>query len=90
MAKFDKWDHRFIEMVNLVAQWSSCFQENRKIGAVIVKNKRVLTDVYKRQGLGISFQNPLCRHYALPKKPRDRQSALPRRLPSPASPYVAS
>ena len=46
MAKFDKWDHRFIEMVNLVAQWSSCFQENRKIGAVIVKNKR---DVYKRQ-----------------------------------------
>ena len=46
MAKFDKWDHRFIEMVNLVAQWSSCFQENRKIGAVIVKNKRVLTTGY--------------------------------------------
>ncbi len=46
MAKFDKWDHRFIEMVNLVAQWSSCFQKNRKIGAVIVKNKRVLTTGY--------------------------------------------
>ena len=46
MAKFDKWDHLFIEMVNLVAQWSSCFQENRKIGAVIVKNKRVLTTGY--------------------------------------------
>ena len=29
MAEFDKWDHRFIQMVNLVAQWSSCFQENR-------------------------------------------------------------
>ena len=46
MAEFDKWDHRFIQMVNLVAQWSSCFQENRKIGAVIVKNKRVLTTGY--------------------------------------------
>ena len=46
MANFDKWDHRFIQMVNLVAEWSSCFQENRKIGAVIVKNKRVLTTGY--------------------------------------------
>ncbi len=46
MAGFDKWDHRFMEMVHLVAQWSSCFQENRKIGAVIVKNKRVMTTGY--------------------------------------------
>lgn len=46
MAEFDKWDHRFIQMVNLVAQWSSCYQENRKIGAVIVKNKRVMTTGY--------------------------------------------
>lgn len=44
--KFDKWDDRFIEMVQLVASWSSCFQENRKIGAVIVRDKRILTTGY--------------------------------------------
>ena len=42
----DKWDKRFMEMAHLVATWSSCYQDNRQIGAVIVKNKRVLTTGY--------------------------------------------
>lgn len=46
MASFDKWDVRFMEMVKLVGSWSSCYQENRKIGAVIVRDKRVLTTGY--------------------------------------------
>ena len=46
MASFDKWDARFMEMVKLVGSWSSCYQENRKIGAVIVRDKRVLTTGY--------------------------------------------
>ncbi len=42
----DKWDVRFMEMADVIAGWSSCYQPNRKIGAVIVKNKRILTTGY--------------------------------------------
>ena len=42
----DKWDHRFMEMARLVSSWSSCFNEGRAIGAVIVKDKRVMTTGY--------------------------------------------
>ncbi|WP_338084603.1 dCMP deaminase family protein [Caldicoprobacter algeriensis] len=42
----DKWDKRFMELAELIANWSSCYQPNRKIGAVIVKNKRILTTGY--------------------------------------------
>jgi len=42
----DKWDKRFMELAETIAGWSSCFQENRKIGAVIVKNKRIVTTGY--------------------------------------------
>ena len=49
----DKWDVRFMEMAKLVSSWESCFQANRKIGAVIVKNKRVLTTGYNGAPAGI-------------------------------------
>ena len=42
----DKWDKRFMELAEVIANWSSCYQPNRKIGAIIVKNKRVLTTGY--------------------------------------------
>lgn len=48
-----KWDKRFMEMAELVATWSSCFQENRQVGAVIVKNKRVLATGYNGASSGI-------------------------------------
>ncbi|MGN0991817.1 MAG: hypothetical protein ACI4O4_10200, partial [Candidatus Ventricola sp.] len=41
---FDKWDHRFMEMARLVSGWASC--RRRKVGAVIVKDKRVMTTGY--------------------------------------------
>ena len=44
--KFDKWDDRFVEMVKLVGTWSSCYQDNRKVGAVIVRDKRIITTGY--------------------------------------------
>ena len=34
----DKWDRRFMDIAHDVASWSSCFQENRQVGAVIAKN----------------------------------------------------
>lgn len=49
----DKWDHRFMEMAALVATWTSCFQENRQIGAVIVKNKRIMTTGYNGAPAGV-------------------------------------
>ena len=49
----DKWDKRFMEMAQLVATWSSCYQENRKIGAIIVKDKRILTTGYNGAPAGI-------------------------------------
>ena len=33
---FTKWDHRFMEMTDTIAGWASCYQQNRKMGAVIV------------------------------------------------------
>jgi len=53
MANFNKWDKRFMEMSELIATWSSCFQENRQIGAVIVKDKRMMTTGYNGAPSGI-------------------------------------
>ena len=48
-----KWDRRFMEMANLVSTWASCFQPDRKIGAVIVKDKRVMTTGYNGAPQGV-------------------------------------
>ncbi|MCH5142547.1 MAG: dCMP deaminase family protein [Clostridiales bacterium] len=49
----DKWDKRFMEMAELIGTWSSCCRENRHIGAVIVKNKRVIATGYNGAPQGI-------------------------------------
>ncbi|NLC31751.1 MAG: cytidine deaminase [Clostridiales bacterium] len=49
----NKWDQRFMEMARLVATWSSCFQSCREIGAVIVRDKRVMTTGYNGAPAGI-------------------------------------
>lgn len=46
MPELTKWDLRFMEMAELVSTWSSCHKENRQVGAVIVKEKRILTTGY--------------------------------------------
>ena len=48
---FDTWDHRFMEMAQLVSGWASC--RRRKVGAVIVKDKRVMTTGYNGAPAGI-------------------------------------
>ena len=50
---FDKWDRRFMEMAGLVSSWASCYQKDRKIGAVIVRDKRVMTTGYNGAPAGI-------------------------------------
>ena len=49
----DKWDARFMEMANVISSWASCYQKDRKIGAVIVKNKRIMTTGYNGAPAGI-------------------------------------
>ena len=49
----DKWDERFMNMAETVADWSSCFQQNRHVGAIIVKDKRILATGYNGAPSGI-------------------------------------
>ncbi|MDE6189974.1 MAG: cytidine/deoxycytidylate deaminase family protein [Clostridia bacterium] len=49
----DKWDKRFMQMAETVAGWSSCFKNERQVGAVIVKDKRILTTGYNGAPSGI-------------------------------------
>ncbi len=62
----DKWDARFMEIAHAVATWSSCYQENRQIGAVIAKNKRIMTTGYNGASSGI--KNCKERGYCLRRK----------------------
>ena len=49
----DKWDKRFMDMAKVVGSWSSCYQSNRHVGAVIVRNKRMLTTGYNGAPSGV-------------------------------------
>ncbi len=50
----DKWDRRFMDMATEIGNWSSCWQENRHVGAIIVKNKRVIATGYNGAPQGIT------------------------------------
>ena len=49
----DKWDARFMELAGVISGWASCYKADRKIGAVIVKNKRIVTTGYNGAPAGI-------------------------------------
>ena len=53
MTKQDKLDHRYIEMSQIWAQNSYC--KRRKVGALIVKNKMIISDGYN--GTPAGFEN---------------------------------
>lgn len=58
--KMDKWDKRFMEMTELVATWSSCYKTDRQVGAIITKDKRILTTGYNGAGSGIKSCKERC------------------------------
>lgn len=49
----NKWDKRFMELTEKVATWSSCFKEDRQVGAVIVRDKRILSTGYNGAPEGV-------------------------------------
>ena len=51
IAMDSKWDNRFMAIAQCVAEWSSC--KRRHIGAVIVKNKRIISTGYNGAPAGI-------------------------------------
>lgn len=53
MSLNEKWDRRFMELAEQVATWSSCYQVNRHVGAVIVKENRVMTTGYNGASSGV-------------------------------------
>ncbi len=42
----DKWDKRFMELTESISKWSSCIRDGRNVGAIIVKDKRIMTTGY--------------------------------------------
>ncbi len=55
MSKKDqiKWTKRYMELADLVSTWSTCYKDNRNVGAVLVKNNRILTVGYNGAPAGV-------------------------------------
>lgn len=51
--KLAKWDKRFMEMAHLVSTWSTCVRNNRQVGSIIVKDKRVIATGYNGAPSGV-------------------------------------
>ena len=49
----DKWDQRFMDLTFAVAEWSSCYKANRQVGAIITRDKRILTTGYNGAPSGL-------------------------------------
>lgn len=62
--KQDKWDKRFMEMAKLVGTWCTCHRH--QVGAVIVKDKRIIATGYNGAPSGV--ENCLERGYCLRNK----------------------
>ena len=52
-SKKSMWDKRFVDMAKFVGTWSSCYKTNRQVGAVVVRDKRILTTGYNGAPSGI-------------------------------------
>ncbi len=48
----NKWNKRFMELTEHIATWSSCLR--RQVGAVIVKEKRIMTTGYNGAPAGVN------------------------------------
>ncbi len=48
----EKWDNRFMELTETVGSWASCLR--RKVGAIIVLDKRVMATGYNGAPTGIA------------------------------------
>lgn len=49
----NKWEKRFMDLAFEIGTWSSCYKENRHVGAVIVKDKRIIATGYNGAPTGV-------------------------------------
>lgn len=50
----NKWDKRFMELTEVIATWSSCYRQNRQVGAIIVQDKRIIATGYNGAPEGVT------------------------------------
>lgn len=48
-----KWDRRFMEVAKVVSSWSTCIRNGRQVGAVIVRDKRIIATGYNGAPSGV-------------------------------------
>lgn len=58
-----KWNNRYMELAQFVSNWSTCIRDKRQVGAVIVKNNRLMTLGYN--GAPANIQNCRERGYCI-------------------------
>lgn len=49
----EKWDRRFMNIAKEVASWSTCVRNNRQVGSVIVRDKRIIATGYNGAPAGV-------------------------------------
>ena len=62
--KKEKWDKRFMEVAKLVGTWCTCHRH--KVGAIVVKDKRIIATGYNGAPSGV--ENCLERGYCMRNK----------------------
>ena len=62
-ADQDKWNKRYMDLAEFVGNWSTCIRDKRQVGAVIVKNNRLMTLGYN--GAPANIQNCKERGYCI-------------------------
>ncbi|MDR0850500.1 MAG: dCMP deaminase family protein [Christensenellaceae bacterium] len=62
-ADQDKWNKRYMELAEFISNWSTCIRDKRQVGAVIVKNNRLMTLGYN--GAPSNIQNCRERGYCI-------------------------
>ena len=53
MDQNQKWDSRYMEMARFVSKWSNCIREGRQVGAVLARDKHLLSMGYNGAPAGI-------------------------------------
>lgn len=48
-----KWDKRFLRIAKEVSTWSTCVRDNRQVGSVIVRDKRIIATGYNGAPSGV-------------------------------------
>lgn len=49
-----KWDKRFMSLAREVSTWSTCVRDQRQVGSVIVKDKRIIATGYNGAPSGVT------------------------------------